>query len=314
MSFLGRLKHRFYRIPAEKIARIRQWGIAATLQHPRHRREMEAFVWEELSVPERSHSDTTFEVSFMTGAHHWYQTALCSWSLQRQISSGLAVEILDDGTLTREQGNRLMELNQQCRIISKAEADSRVEQFLPHRRYERLHQWRERQMLFRKLVDTHVGHSEWRLFLDSDMLFFQPPTELVAWWKSPDCCIFQTDCWESYGYSRELIQSLIGQQMIAAANIGIFSLKGADIDWDEVQHWLQKLEDAEGSRYNVTQCVTTMLMSRQPHKRLDAGAYLVFPGPGRPPPDSSRILEHYVADAKPWYFGHAWRNLVQPAR
>jgi hypothetical protein len=307
-QWLGTLKTVAYRQPRDELKRLWRWGPHAYLRCNAWAREMEQAAWH-LPCPRYLQTEEhPVSVWFMTGSRHWYQTAFCAWTLQQHIPLPLRIHLIDDGTLASEQKHRLRELFPLMELSSRAECDSRIAALLPPDRFPRIHTWRNIQLLFRKLTDIHADSTNWKLFLDSDMLFYQRPDELLSWWKAPDRCIFQTDCWESYGYSRALTESLTGQNLPSKVNIGIFSLNGSLIDWDEVERWLHTLEMHEGRRYNVTQCITTMIMSRLSHERLDATRYFVFPGPGSPPATTSRVLEHYVSDAKPYYVRTAWRR------
>lgn len=313
MPLASRIKTALYRRPLDELRRLRRWGPLAYLRNDAWASAMERHARDELRpLPAASSAAPPVEAFFMTGARHWHQTALCAWSLQRHLSAPLLPRILDDGTLAPAQEHRLRELFPLLSIESRPAADARVARHLPPARYPRIHAWRGIQILFRKLTDIHVGSTEWRLFLDSDMLFFSPPAELETWWQKPDRGIFQTDCVESYGYTRPLAEKLAGARLLDSVNIGIFSLDGTLVDWDEVERWLGAMETAEGRRYNITQCVTTMLLSRLPTERLDAQRYHVFPGPGHPRPARPPVLRHYVADAKPHYHRQAWRDAVQP--
>ena len=310
-QWLGTLKTALYRRPRDELKRLWRWGPHAYLRCEGWEREMERTAWHMPEPSVHPSGSTPVSVWFMTGARHWHQTAFCAW-LQRHLSVPLRVHLIDDGTLTARHEHRLKELFPLTEVSSRDECNARIAALLPVERYPRIHAWRGLQLLFRKLTDLHAGSTQWRLFLDSDMLFYRRPDELLSWWETPDRCIFQTDCWESYGYSRALTEKLTGQTLPARVNIGIFSLNGSLIDWDEVERWLGVLEAQEGRKYNVTQCITTMIMSRLRHERLDAERYFVFPGPGKPPVSAQRVLEHYVSDAKPFYVRTAWRHAMTP--
>lgn len=314
MSFvhqcLGRLKTAIYRRPRDELKRLWRWGPHAYLRCEAWEHQMQRAASHVLSPLTSRAAQPAVSVWFMTGARHWHQTAFCAWTLQRYVSAPLRVHLIDDGTLTSSHAHRLKELFALTEVSSRSECDARIATFLPKEKYPQIHAWRRRQLLFRKLTDLHIGSTQWKLFLDSDMLFYRQPDELLSWWENPDRCIFQTDCWESYGYSRALTEKLTNQTLPAKVNIGIFSLNGSLIDWDEVERWLDIMEAQEGRRYNITQCITTMIMSRLRHERLDATRYFVFPGPGKPPVSEQRILEHYVSDAKPFYVRTAWQRAI----
>ena len=57
----------------------------------------------------------------------------------------------------------------------------------------------------RKLTDVHAGRTGWRLFLDSDMLFFARPDFLLAWLADPRQPCHMIDVVSAYGYSPGLM-------------------------------------------------------------------------------------------------------------
>lgn len=64
------------------------------------------------------------------------------------------------------------------------------------------------QPLLRKLTDFHAGSTGWKLFLDSDMLFFHQPSFLLDWLRNPQYPCYMVDIANYYGYSNELMVSL----------------------------------------------------------------------------------------------------------
>ncbi|QJE94282.1 glycosyl transferase [Luteolibacter luteus] len=306
---LSSLKTTLYRRPKDEIQRMLRWGPRAYLLCDQWAKQMEDSVSLLTPQDEAGKTGKEVEIWFLTGRNHWYQTAFCAWTLAKHSRHRIRPVILDDGTLEDSQISQIRRIFPQTVVHRKTDCDARVDALLPREEFPNIRRWRDRQLLFRKLTDIHAGSSEWRLFLDSDMLFFAPPVAIDDYLDNPSGCIVQADCWESYGYSRTLVESLCGHTLPKAANIGIFSLNGDSIPWKEVDGWLAKMEEAEGTRYNVTQCTSAMLMSGLDYQILDKEDYKVHPvRPG--PSHTPRILEHYVSDSKPWYLGKAWRTTL----
>jgi hypothetical protein len=310
-AYLSQAKTVLYRRPVAALRKARAWGLHAYFCCDAWAREMEAYAWSELRPVNVQGAGVP--LYFMTGRHHWFQTAFCLHTFLKHTKSQVRPVVLDDGTLDEQLSDRLSQLFPGLTIVSRGECDQRVFSVLPPTRYVRIHGWRSIQPLFRKLTDLHAGANEWRVFFDSDMLFFETPSEIDAYLRDPaQGCLFQTDCHEAYGYSRNITEPLCGHRLPECVNIGIFSLNGSLIDWDSVESWLGRLEAAEGRKYNVTQCVSAMLMASHPQVRLDRERYLVLPSkyecdhPGGP-------NQHYVAESKPWYFRYAWRRALEGA-
>jgi hypothetical protein len=180
-------------------------------------------------------------------------------------------------------------------------------------------------MNIRKLTDMHLGSTEWKLVLDSDMLFFRRPDALLAWIDAafrpldasnpshrvfePRICLM-TDIQESYGYSRPLLEELCGATIPAKLNVGICGLRGGDIDWDQIEHWCRCLIEREGTCYYLEQALVAMLAARNGATIMPVEDYITFPT-ARQVDTVAGALQHYVSDSKPSYFGKAWKLATQ---
>src|SRR5690606_28875224 len=109
----------------------------------------------------------------------------------------------------------------------------------------------------RKLTDIHPGRDGWRIVLDSDMLFFAPPRDLLEWMKSPAQPLFMTDIATSYGRSDSRLQSICGLAVPQKLNVGICALQSEQIDWDEIEEWHRQLV-SEGTSYFDEQALLAM--------------------------------------------------------
>lgn len=326
MTALGKLKTKLWRKPLKHLAAMARWGPVTYLKCGGWQHEMalaasmlpsteELYLHPEYPGPgsQPNHAGAGrrhHDVWFMTGSTHWYQTAFCAWSFA--LHSGLVIRpiILDDGTLLASHIDHLKRLFPELVVHSVRECDEQFFSLFPAKKYPSLNFMRWKQLLFRKLTDIHAHSDERRLFFDSDMIFFRRPAQLETYMLSTSSTpIVQKDCWESYGYTRELTERLCGARLPDAANIGIFSLNGSTIDWEKVENWLTILLEEQRTKYNVTQCITAMLIAAQSPIFLDANEYNVLPiTPGKARP--LRVLEHYVSDSKPYYFSRAWKELV----
>jgi len=246
------------------------------------------------------------DIHFLCGREHWYQAAFCAWSYQRHSCFRIRKVVIDDGTMDAETEGLFRAVFPEVVVRSKAACDAKFEDDLPASKYPNVHAWRKRQILFRKLTDVFGTDDEWRLLFDADMLFFAPPVEIDNALERLANIIVQRDCWESYGYSRALTESLTGQKLPEAINIGMLLYNGRLTDWDRVEQWLGVLEAQEGRPYNVTQCMFAMLLAGKSVNVLDRDCYCVLPAAPRGLA-AGRVAEHYVADSKPWYYSKAWR-------
>lgn len=304
---LSDLKTFVYRKPLEGLSKLKRWGPDAYFNINKWRQEMEQAAYKLPIIPPDDNAQK-LEVWFLTGKNFWYQTAFCLYSLSQHSNLAISPVILDDGTLGDKERKQLSTLFPSIRFIDLETSNAKFNQNFPLQHFPNIHFWRTKQLLFRKLTDVHANSQATRLFFDSDMLFFQRPLQLEQWvQKKDEVNIVQKDCWESYGYSRELTKQLCGKDLPERANIGVFSLNGGCVDWEQVEHWVGVMKAQEGPKYNITQCTTAMLMTQSKLEFLDAHQYQVFPEFTQQ--SSDLVMGHYVSDSKPFYFSKAWKMI-----
>jgi hypothetical protein len=158
----------------------------------------------------------------------------------------------------------------------------------------------------RKLTDVHAGKTGVRIGLDSDMLFFRPPEELVSWALNPSGVCHLLDVAEAYGYARAVLGKFTRSSLPVRVNVGICGLKSEAIDFDQLEHWCASLLEECGSSYYLEQALTALLVAQIGGVSLPPEDYVVLPGrsEARRP---RATLHHYVAESKAWYFRYSWR-------
>lgn len=256
---------------------------------------------------------TPLDIHFLTGKHFWYQTCFCAYSMAQQGQVNLRPIIYDDGTLEPDHQAEFQRIFPTVEIVSRTEIYSRLEENLPAHQFPALRQRRLTYPNLRKLTDIHIGSSGWKLVLDSDMLFFRPPTLLLEWVRSPHSPCHMVDINTAYGYSASLMATLAGTPIPERINVGICGLQSEALDWDELEFWCKTLIEQEGTHYYQEQAMIAMLMARQPCLVVPASEYIVLPDVNevRQP---QGILHHYVADSKAWYFRYGWPSVMQYAQ
>jgi hypothetical protein len=219
----------------------------------------------------------------------------------------LRATFFDDGTFDSEMRDECARLFPGTRIETAAEIEARLETHLPAQRYPTLRAHRRSFILLRKLTDIHAGHDGWRLFLDSDMLFFRRPSELLAWLAAPASPLHMLDVRNAYGYSDEILGALCGRPIPALINTGILGLSSRELDWDKLEYWDHTLLERHGSSYYMEQALAALSLAGHQTIRLPATDYLLLPSE-----DEARrptaVMHHYVDLAKRGYFRHAWRR------
>ncbi|MEM9137305.1 MAG: glycosyl transferase [Cyanobacteria bacterium P01_F01_bin.42] len=304
---LGKLLYRLYYGPRGAFEQLMKRGYIPHLVDQWNKSQMEAMADRLPCCAERP--GPFYDVHFLTGKKFWQQTCFCFYSLWQQTSLNLRLIIHDDGSLTPTCQASIQRIFPTAQIISAQDIQRRLDQYLPESDYPCLRARRIEYPHLRKLTDIHVGQQGWKLVLDSDMLFFNPPTELLEWLRSPQSPSYMVDVQTSYGYSADLMTELAGVPIPEKVNVGISGLNSSQLDWPEIEAWCRTMIEREGTHYCQEQALIAMIMARQSCAVMPADTYIVMPQRGDVVQPTAK-LHHYVADSKPWYFRHGWRHVI----
>jgi hypothetical protein len=308
----GVLAYRFYYAPKAWIRDMRRQGAANKFRVWRGMKAMEAAAWKLPVLPASASAEaaTAPEVTFLTGDRFWYQSAFCMQSMIAQAGRPYRPVFYDDGTLTAEQRGALLRIFPKGRVVTRIEAEERLFKALPRERYPALHAQRDSLPLMRKLMDIHAGQQGWRLFLDSDMLFFRRPDFLMNWLARPDRFIHMVDAALSYGHPVEFLEKIGGARVPQPVNTGITGMKSDLIDWDRMEGWMRAMLERAGSHYLQEQALTALIFSQiGSWEAVPAADYLVLPK-GQEGARPTAVLHHYVADSKIIYFDITWKMVA----
>lgn len=270
--------------------------------------EMEAATYQLKPLPDFG-TGTALEIHFLTGKKFWYQTCFCAYSMAQHSKVNFRPVIYDDGTLELEHQAEFQRIFPEVKIISKKRIQTRLDECLPEQQFPYLRQRRLTYPNLRKLTDIHLNSPGWKLVLDSDMLFFQSPTLLLNWLRSPQTPCHMVDVETAYGYSPALMESLAGTSIPDRINVGICGFNSDALDWEELEFWCKTLIEQEGTHYFQEQAIVAMLMARHPCTIAPETDYIVMPDRAEVCVPKA-VLHHYVADSKPWYFRYGWKTAI----
>lgn len=162
---------------------------------------------------------------------------LCAlWSLKtfyRTSRARFPLVVHMNGRMSALARRRLRRHLPHARLIGPAEADATVNGWLSSHGYRRLLEARSQNPFFVKLIDVHVLSRARRvMLLDSDVLFFARPEELLAAAEAPtgvvDC--FQRDAATTYNLQVDEAMRDLGIPLVPAINTGIAVLDRATVD------------------------------------------------------------------------------------
>jgi hypothetical protein len=304
---LGRVAYRLWHQPLGRLKDVMAAGGPLAVRRTElGRREMEAAAHTLVPVPPPA--PTVPAVHLLTGVKLWYQTVFFLHTLNRYVA--VRPIIHDDGTLDKTRVEWLRRALPAATIVSNAESEARLDQFLPAAHYPFLRERRRQLVLFRKILDVHAGATGWRMFFDSDMLIFRAPAALDKWLSSPGTCLHMKDVVRAYGYDLSVLEKLVGKPVPDLVNTGILGLRSDLIDWNRMEWWCRTLIEDHGTHYYQEQALMAMHLATQEHVALSGEDYLVLPGEAEAH-SRSAVLHHYVANSKKWYFRHCWRGTLK---
>ena len=257
----------------------------------------------------QSHSNG-LPLYFLTGKNYLYQTLFCIQSLNKCSSEHFKFILVDDGTFSPEIISQIKRQLPGAEIIIAGIIEKNLEAVLPKDKFPVLHHKRSEYPHIKKLTDVHtIPGNSWKIVLDSDMMFWDNPDELIAWLKHPDKPVHMVDCEESYGYPHKLMEQLAGAIVASKLNVGIIGLESDVIDWQMLENWIIKLETTGGKSYYLEQALSTMLVAGCDCLVLNKDKYIVNPG-NDTILNAHGTLHHYVDLSKKGYYTKAWRKVI----
>lgn len=308
MSIKGKLLYNLYFKPKGKIAKInKQGGLSNTLKISRSRNEM---ISASKLLQYECLNNSPLQVHFLTGIKYWYQTAFCAYSLGKQTEEGIQFVFHDDGTFNEKLIHQIKEQFPNSIIHSIEEINETLNEHLPKSKYPLLNEKRKTYPHIKKLTDVHCGSAGWKLMLDSDMLFFKYPNEVIKWLNNPQEPFFLVDTINSYHYSFRIMQELTKKTIFEKLNVGIIGLKSDEIDWEQLEYWIKVLEEKEGISYYLEQALSAMLVAGMQITIASENDYVVLPNKTEIF-NPNATLHHYVAESKEWYFKEAWKKVIK---
>jgi hypothetical protein len=251
------------------------------------------------------------EIHYLTGFAHWSLTVFGIYSLLLHSRVPIRPVIHDDGSLEPEIVDLILRVLPHARIVRERDALEPLQAFLPPDKFPTLWSIRAKFPLHRKIMDAHASSPGWKLFLDSDMFFYQSPEFLLDWLRSPGpaCCMY--DIQSAYGYSPDLLRSLADAPLPRLVNTGICGLDRDAVDWQRLEHATRTLVEREGLLFYLEQALIAILFAGMPHQFAPREDYILCPIKDLVIPRPIGVMHHYVADSKRYMYIHAWKHVMR---
>jgi hypothetical protein len=306
MSFIGNLGYIIYYKPKGWLRRTIKNGLFNSLSIEKGRKAM---VKASASLQITEPANQVAEVYFLTGKKFWPLTAFCMYSLSKQSGNKLRAVFIDDGSLDDTLIKTMRLQFPGCSIKTSGQIEADIKTHLPVSKYPVINKKRAVYPHIKKLTDVHAGSNGWKLVLDSDMLFFKYPAEMLKWLDTPEKPFFLYDPICSYHYSLKLMEQFAGNTIIPNLNVGAIGLKSELIDWDKLEAWIAQLEEKEGTNYLLEQALSAMLVAGGEPIIANREDYIVMPERSEVEHPAA-TLHHYVAGSKEWYYKKAWQQVM----
>lgn len=244
----------------------------------------------------------------LTGENDWLLAAWMLASFFTFTETSWPLVIHDDGTLPEDGRGTLKEMFRNVRFISRFEADSAMTEVLQS--LPRCLRYRMSHPLALKIFDmAHFANAERYLVMDSDVLFFRKPREIVDWARATERrdCWFNEDASESTLVSDAEAQEKLGIHLWPKVNSGLCLINREAIDFQLCEEALANTSLLRGHVWRIEQTLFALCASRKGRGGLLPKSYEVSLArrAGR-----DIVARHYVGAVRNRFFGEGLKRLA----
>ncbi|MEO6739647.1 MAG: hypothetical protein ABIP20_05305 [Chthoniobacteraceae bacterium] len=245
-------------------------------------------------------------VHVLTGEKDWQ---LCAWMLAsffHYTEQTWNIVIHDDGTLTEEIRREFSALFKTARIIPRAQADATLDAVLKPLPFA--YEYRGMHPLALKIFDMpYYCEAPRFIMLDSDVLFFNHPREIMDWAESgAKECWFNEDIAEgSLLPERDALEDL-GVKLWPRVNSGLALITKEAIDYEFCDRALGETPILKGHLWRVEQTLFALCASRLGKGGLLPKTYEVSLGKHAA---EDCVARHYVGAVRNRFFAEGMKRL-----
>ena len=257
----------------------------------------------------------TLPVHVLTGAEDWRLAAWMLASFFDATERRWPVVIHDDGTLPSEARGTLARLFPGTRFILRQEADAAMATAL--RAFPFCEPYRGSHPLGVKIFDmAHFATTDRFLILDSDVLFFRYPHEIIDWVTSGrDECWFNEDVSEGALISASEAKEELEVKLWERVNSGLCLVTKSAIDYDLCDRALARTSLLRGHIWRVEQTLFAICASKHGKGGLLPKPYEVTLGRHG---SEDAVSRHYVGAVRDRFYGEGLervgRAVLTPAK
>ena len=246
-------------------------------------------------------------VHVLTGEKDWQ---LCAWMLASWFTFSeqtWRVVIHDDGTLSPSAKKTLGSIFKTARVIARADADLAMDKIL--RPLPFCHDYRAKHPLAQKIFDIpHFCDSERFIILDSDLLFYRYPSEIMQWVTgTTNDCWFNEDVAESSLITPQAAWEDLGVKLWPRVNSGLCLMQKSAIDLEFCERALGETSIMQGNTWRIEQTLMALCASRQVRGGLLPKTYEVSLSKDA---SSDAIMRHYVGAVRDRFYAEGLARLA----
>jgi hypothetical protein len=249
----------------------------------------------------------TWERDYISGlwaAKSFYRSAGVRWPLVWH----------ETNTLSPTARRRLADHFPDSQLITSTEANDRVGRLLTERNLSHCATCRSKSFMLMKLIDCLVlSRARYLLLLDTDVLFFARPQELMDAVRTGDSvALFNRDSKTWYNLTPAVARERYGVDLVEEINAGLALIRREDWRLDLIDRFLAD-PDILSDPW-LTEQTTQALMASQIGMRFLPPTYLCTVEPGLETPDGTPLVaKHYPGYPRPLFFREGIPHLLRSA-
>lgn len=261
---------------------------------------------ESYRCPDFPPNAATVPIHILTGKDDWRLALWMLASFHYFTKRRWLVMVHDDGTLSAEAAAIFRASFPGLKLITRAEADAFMEPRL--KSHPRCRAYRESHPLALKIFDVpEMSRGERILILDSDVLFFARPDDILDWVECRrDECRFIRDVAESSNVSAEEARERLEIALWPCVNSGVCLLPSAVVDLDFCERCFEQTGILGGHIWRVEQTLFALCASRYGRGGLLPNSYEVVLTPNGA---VSATARHYVGAVRDRFYAEGLGRL-----
>ncbi len=252
--------------------------------------------------------EAEYSIHMVTCHKHVDMAMWCLKSFSYYAEQTPPFTIHDDGTLTKNDKELLRNQLKPCTVIDKSESDKTMNETL--RTYPHCRQMRAKSEFYcaLKLFDPSVyTQTDVIVLIDSDILFFQRPSELINCVKRGKPC-FNSDYQDAYAVPAEELRRRLNINVLSKVNAGLVVLRRVDYDLNFMERYFACFSSPIRDVNRHEQTLHALLLSRSEAHRL-SNSYQI----SRQRISTTTVSHHFVNDgSRAYFYTKGVRKLKQP--